>query len=72
MWLVRVMVILAADGVCIYLCSCLWIAVKFMETPATIGDKAIKRMLQQRRHSGNVRVLPVIHPVGVLTAADSC
>ncbi|TYZ59666.1 hypothetical protein PybrP1_005459 [[Pythium] brassicae (nom. inval.)] len=33
--------------------ACLWIAVKFVETPATIVDKSIKKMLQQRRHSGN-------------------
>jgi hypothetical protein len=34
---------------------CLWIAVKFVETPTTIFDKSIKEILQRRRHSSNVR-----------------
>uniref|UniRef100_K3W777 Cyclin-like domain-containing protein n=1 Tax=Globisporangium ultimum (strain ATCC 200006 / CBS 805.95 / DAOM BR144) TaxID=431595 RepID=K3W777_GLOUD len=33
--------------------ACLWIAVKFMETPTSIVEKSIKKILQQRRHSGN-------------------
>ncbi|EEY65858.1 uncharacterized protein PITG_03387 [Phytophthora infestans T30-4] len=33
--------------------SCLWIAVKFVETPTTIFDKNIKEVLQRRRHSSN-------------------
>ncbi|KAG7393549.1 hypothetical protein PHYPSEUDO_007386 [Phytophthora pseudosyringae] len=33
--------------------SCLWIAVKFVETPTTIFDKSIKEILQRRRHSSN-------------------
>ncbi|KAF1775439.1 hypothetical protein JG687_00000766 [Phytophthora cactorum] len=33
--------------------SCLWISVKFVETPTTIFDKSIKEILQQRRHSSN-------------------
>lgn len=33
--------------------SCLWIAVKFVETPTTIFDRSIKEILQRRRHSSN-------------------
>ncbi|ETN05194.1 hypothetical protein PPTG_14833 [Phytophthora nicotianae INRA-310] len=33
--------------------SCLWIAVKFVETPTTIVDKSIKEILQRRRLSSN-------------------
>ncbi|POM57588.1 Carboxy-terminal domain cyclin [Phytophthora palmivora] len=33
--------------------SCLWIAVKFVETPTTIFDKSIKEILQRRRHTSN-------------------
>ncbi|RLN49458.1 hypothetical protein BBJ29_000142 [Phytophthora kernoviae] len=33
--------------------SCLWIAVKFVETPTTIYDKSIKEILQRRRYSSN-------------------
>lgn len=39
----------------VHVIRCLWLAVKFMETPATIEAKSIKKILQQRRHSGNVR-----------------
>lgn len=45
---------MVANGVCVLDLRCLWIAVKFMETPLTIIDKSIKKILQQRRHSGNV------------------
>ncbi|POM72067.1 Hypothetical protein PHPALM_11281 [Phytophthora palmivora] len=34
-------------------CRCLWIAVKFVETPTTIFDKSIKEILQRRRHTSN-------------------
>ncbi|KAG6610126.1 Carboxy-terminal domain cyclin [Phytophthora cinnamomi] len=33
--------------------SCLWIAVKFIETPTTIFDKSIKEILQRRRLSSS-------------------
>ncbi|OWZ24684.1 Cyclin A [Phytophthora megakarya] len=33
--------------------SCLWIAVKFVETATTIFNKSIKEILQRRRHSSN-------------------
>lgn len=33
---------------------CLWIAVKFVETPITIACKSIKQTLQRRRLSSNV------------------
>lgn len=33
--------------------TCLWIAVKFMETSSTIEEKRIKDILKRRRHSGN-------------------
>ncbi|TMW60660.1 hypothetical protein Poli38472_000702 [Pythium oligandrum] len=33
--------------------ACLWIAVKFIETPDTIASKQIKQILKRRRHSGN-------------------
>ncbi|GLD91713.1 hypothetical protein PINS_up000246 [Pythium insidiosum] len=33
--------------------ACLWIAVKFTETPDTIAAKSIKTILKRRRHSGN-------------------
>ncbi|KAJ0405688.1 hypothetical protein P43SY_007329 [Pythium insidiosum] len=33
--------------------ACLWIAVKFTETPETIAAKSIKSILKRRRHSGN-------------------
>ncbi|KAH7479123.1 hypothetical protein PRIC1_009324 [Phytophthora ramorum] len=33
--------------------SCLWIAVKFVETPTTIYDEGIKEILQRRRLSSN-------------------
>lgn len=38
--------------------ACLWIAVKFMETPTTMATKAIKCILKRRRHSGNVSPPP--------------
>lgn len=38
--------------------ACLWIAVKFMETPTTMATKSIKCILKRRRHSGNVSHQP--------------
>lgn len=47
--------------------ACLWIAVKFMETPTTMATKAIKCILKRRRHSGNVctQLCCVIHELVV-------
>lgn len=33
----------------------LWIAIKFVETPETIAEKSIKKILKQRSSSGHVR-----------------
>ncbi|DBA03285.1 TPA: hypothetical protein N0F65_011644 [Lagenidium giganteum] len=33
--------------------ACLWLAVKFVETPLTIEEKRIKSILKRRRHSGH-------------------
>lgn len=46
--------------------ACLWIAVKFIETPKTIAQKSIKLILKRRRHSGNWTWVEILEQEAVI------